>query len=224
MRLAYFKISQELVHEALLRGLSSPLVVKALNAAHEGFKGVTRKGPSGLRTQIAPRPYVEHPVEVFLYLMVLGYDEVTLAAAILHDHLEDLKKRGWNEDKMRAEFGDEVTDLVSGLTKPDGVSWEESLDGFVEQLRRSDDRVLAIAAGDCIVNMKDSVAWYERGVGIADYLKRDSVTNHAKWKRIGALLSGRVHPLLEEDFQCFLARIADFIETVDGQHVREACG
>ena len=81
------------------------LIERALefaNAAHEG------------QTRRSGEPYVEHPVEVASYLADLNLDAPTIAAALLHDVIEDCEVTA---DDLRERFGDDVARLADGVTK-----------------------------------------------------------------------------------------------------------
>src|SRR4051794_40734145 len=64
-------------------------------------------------------PYITHPLAVATILAELGMTEATLAAALLHDTVEDT---AYTLDELRADFGDEVAMLVDGVTKLDKVT------------------------------------------------------------------------------------------------------
>jgi len=81
------------------------LVEKAYNFALDAHRGQLRK--SG-------EPYLEHPVSVAMILAELQFDGATLAAALLHDVLEDC---GVSVGEIKTNFGDEVAKLVEGTTK-----------------------------------------------------------------------------------------------------------
>jgi guanosine-3',5'-bis(diphosphate) 3'-pyrophosphohydrolase len=81
------------------------LVEKAYNFALDAHLGQLRK--SG-------EPYLEHPVGVAMILAELQFDGATLAAALLHDVLEDC---GVSVGEIETNFGDEVARLVGGTTK-----------------------------------------------------------------------------------------------------------
>ncbi len=81
------------------------LVERALEFAGAAHEGQTRR--SG-------EPYVHHPVEVASYLADLNLDAATLAAALLHDVIEDC---GVSADDLRDRFGDDVARLADGVTK-----------------------------------------------------------------------------------------------------------
>ena len=64
-------------------------------------------------------PYITHPLAVATILAELGMTSPTLAAALLHDTVEDC---GYSLDALREDFGDEVAHLVDGVTKLDKVT------------------------------------------------------------------------------------------------------
>ncbi len=81
------------------------LLRRAYALAREAHKGQKRK--SG-------EEYISHPVAVAGILAELGMDAETLAAALLHDVVEDT---GFTLEDIRREFGDQVAALVDGVTK-----------------------------------------------------------------------------------------------------------
>ena len=64
--------------------------------------------------------YFIHPCTVAGILIDLGLDAATVAAAFLHDVIEDTSV---SEGDIRKEFGDEVLELVVGVTKLDKISF-----------------------------------------------------------------------------------------------------
>ena len=107
-------------------------------------------------------PYITHPVAVATILADLGMTPPTLAAALLHDTVEDTDL---TLDEIRREFGDEVGLLVDGVTKlaqlprvsKDG---NQPIDRHVESLRKTfmamseDVRVVLIKLADRLHNMR----------------------------------------------------------------------
>ena len=75
-------------------------------------------------------PYFIHPCAVAEILIDLGLDAATIAAALLHDVIEDTEA---NEEDVRREFGDEVLELVSGVTKLDKIVFksEEEAEAYL---------------------------------------------------------------------------------------------
>ena len=66
------------------------------------------------QVRLSGEPFVRHPVETAIYLADLNLDSTTLAAALLHDVMEDC---GVTYEEMEREFGEEVSRLVDGVTK-----------------------------------------------------------------------------------------------------------
>ncbi|MEK7777990.1 MAG: RelA/SpoT family protein, partial [Chloroflexota bacterium] len=66
------------------------------------------------QVRLSGEPFIQHPVETALYLADLHLDATTLAAALLHDVMEDC---GVTQEELEAEFGNEVARFVDGVTK-----------------------------------------------------------------------------------------------------------
>ncbi len=99
--------------------------------------------------------YITHPLAVATILADLGMSASTLAAALLHDTVEDT---GYSIDALREDFGGEVAQLVDGVTKLDKVKYGES--SAAETVRKMvvamarDIRVLVIKLADRLHNMR----------------------------------------------------------------------
>ena len=100
-------------------------------------------------------PYITHPLAVTTILDDIGMTEPTLVAALLHDTLEDTP---YSLAELRADFGDEVAELVDGVTKLDKVQYGDSAQA--ETIRKMivamsrDIRVLVIKLADRLHNMR----------------------------------------------------------------------
>jgi GTP pyrophosphokinase len=99
--------------------------------------------------------YITHPVAVAEILADLGMTSATLAAALLHDTVEDC---GYSLDALREDFGDEIALLVDGVTKLDQVTYgdataAETVRKMVVAMAR-DIRVLVIKLTDRLHNMR----------------------------------------------------------------------
>ena len=100
-------------------------------------------------------PYITHPVAVAQILADLGIGSKTVAAALLHDTVEDTE---YSLDQLRADFGDEVAMLVDGVTKLDKVKYGDSAQA--ETVRKmivamsKDIRVLIIKLADRLHNAR----------------------------------------------------------------------
>lgn len=100
-------------------------------------------------------PYISHPVAVAQILAELGVGPMTIAAALLHDTVEDTD---YSLEQLRTDFGDEVTMLVDGVTKLDKVTYGDSAQA--ETVRKmivamsKDIRVLVIKLADRLHNAR----------------------------------------------------------------------
>jgi GTP pyrophosphokinase len=122
------------------------LVERAYETAEYLHRGQTRR--SG-------EPYITHPLAAATILADLGMTSSTLAAALLHDTVEDC---GYALDALREDFGDEIAQLVDGVTKLDKVRYGEA--STAETVRKMviamarDIRVLVIKLADRLHNMR----------------------------------------------------------------------
>jgi GTP pyrophosphokinase len=127
-------------------GYSNSDLERAYVAAEKAHSGQLRK--SG-------EPYITHPVAVAQILTELGMDLPTVMAALLHDTVEDTS---YSIEQIKAEFGDEVTSLVDGVTKLDKLTYgptaeAETLRKMVVAMSR-DIRVLVIKLADRLHNAR----------------------------------------------------------------------
>jgi len=123
-----------------------PIIERAYRVAREKHEGQFRQ--SG-------EPYITHPLAVAQILAELGLGPRAIAAALLHDTVEDT---GYALTELTAEFGDEVAMLVDGVTKLDKVKYGESAQA--ETVRKmivamsKDIRVLLIKLADRLHNAR----------------------------------------------------------------------
>jgi GTP pyrophosphokinase len=122
------------------------LIERAYSAAERAHDGQKRR--SG-------EPYITHPVAVAQILADLGIGPKTIAAALLHDTVEDTE---YTLDMLRSDFGDEIAMLVDGVTKLDKLKYGDSAQA--ETVRKmvvamsKDIRVLIIKLADRLHNAR----------------------------------------------------------------------
>src|ERR1700712_4140241 len=122
------------------------LIERAFATAEKAHAGQKRK--SG-------EPFVTHPVAVAQILADLGIGPKTLAAALLHDTVEDTD---YSLDMLRNDFGEEIAMLVDGVTKLDKLKYGDSAQA--ETVRKmvvamsKDIRVLVIKLADRLHNAR----------------------------------------------------------------------
>lgn len=124
------------------------LVVSAYQFAAEMHKDQLRA--SG-------EPYFVHPCAVAEILIDLGLDAPTVAAAFLHDVVEDTPV---TTDELKKKFGEEVQTLVEGVTKLDKIQFQSHEEEDAENFRKifvamaKDIRVIIIKLADRLHNMR----------------------------------------------------------------------
>lgn len=133
LREHYENVDEELVRRAFV----------VANKAHEGQ--VRKSGEE----------YITHPVAVSEILAELGLNTTTVVASLLHDTVEDTP---YSLDQLRSDFGDEVANLVDGVTKLDKLTYgptaeAETVRKMVIAMSR-DIRVLVIKLADRLHNAR----------------------------------------------------------------------
>ena len=132
------------------------MIKKAYDLANEAHKGVCRR--SG-------EPYICHPLAVARLVLDLGMDTESIAAALLHDVVEDTPT---TLDDLKAAFGEEVALLVDGVTKLTKIQFSNIEELQAENLRKMllamsrDVRVMIIKLCDRLHNMRTGDAWPEQ--------------------------------------------------------------
>ena len=101
--------------------------------------------------------YINHPIAVARIVAEIGLDEVSLAAALLHDAVEDTEI---TLEDVRRDFGDEVAELVDGVTKLERLQFDSREEQQAATMRKMlvaiarDIRVLVIKLADRLHNMR----------------------------------------------------------------------
>ncbi|HVV89596.1 MAG TPA: HD domain-containing protein [Solirubrobacterales bacterium] len=138
----------------------SELIARALAKATAAHAGQIRNGSGGL-------PYIEHPRMVAATLAGRGYPDEILAAALLHDVVEDSDT---TVEDLRGEFGDAIADLVAALSDDESIgSYRERKDEHRSRIAEVDGDALAVYAADKLANMTTLHAAIEaEGIKVAD--------------------------------------------------------
>src|SRR3954464_1858061 len=125
------------------------VVTRAFRYAAAAHEGQQRQSGS---------PFIEHPVGVARICAQLRLDEETIAAALLHDVVEDTET---DIGDVRDEFGDEVAKLVEGVTKLTRVHFQSREQAEAENYRKlimamaEDARVILIKLADRLHNLRE---------------------------------------------------------------------
>jgi (p)ppGpp synthase/HD superfamily hydrolase len=123
----------------------SELIGKALEMAEEAHAGQTRNGSGGMA-------YIHHPVAVAELLAAHGFDERAVAAALLHDVVEDSEA---SVEDVEAGFGQAVARLVAALTEDGSIEpFERRKDAHRRHVEGIGGDALAIYAADKLSNIR----------------------------------------------------------------------
>ena len=124
------------------------LVRRAFDVANQLHDTQKRKSGEG---------FIHHPLGVANILIEMGMDSTTIAAALLHDVVEDTDT---TLEKIQEEFGSEVTNLINGVTKLGQIKFKSHAEEQAENLRKmliamaKDIRVILIKLADRLHNMR----------------------------------------------------------------------
>jgi GTP pyrophosphokinase len=135
--------------------------------------------------RLSGEPYLSHPLEVAYLLAQMGLGPVTVSCGLLHDAVEDSAA---TLDDLEEYFGDEVTDIVNGVTKISQLTFGDRQTQQAEYIRKMvlsmshDIRVLLVKLADRVHNM--------RTLGFMEPAKRKRIARETQ--EIYAPLAGRL--------------------------------
>ena len=129
--------------------LDTTLLDRAILFAVRAHAGTERRGKGF--------PYIVHPMEAMEIVATMTADQELLAAAALHDTVEDTDV---TVEQLRAEFGDRIADLVAaesdafveGVSEED--SWHARKQAAIDRLARAPHDAKMVALGDKLSNMR----------------------------------------------------------------------
>jgi len=129
--------------------LNTDLLDRAIVFAVRAHAGTERRGKGF--------PYIVHPMEAVEIVATMTPDQELLAAAALHDTVEDTDV---TVEQIRAEFGDRIASLVAlesdtleqGMSEED--SWHARKQAAIDRLASASHDVKMVALGDKLSNMR----------------------------------------------------------------------
>jgi len=139
---------EELKEELLKDTDNDPLVLKAIEFAEKKHEGQKRK---------TGEPYIVHPLWVALQLAKMKMDIPTVVAGVLHDTVEDTDA---TVEEIKEQFGEEIANLVDGLTKLDKHKFRSPNEASAENFRKlllataKDIRTLIVKLVDRLDNLR----------------------------------------------------------------------
>lgn len=131
------------------KALNTELLDRAIIFAVRAHAGTERRGKGF--------PYIVHPMEAMEIVATMTPDQELLAAAALHDTVEDTDV---TVDQIRAEFGDRIASLVAaesdafveGVSEED--SWHDRKKAAIDRLAKAPHDAKIVALGDKLSNMR----------------------------------------------------------------------
>lgn len=182
------------------------LIERAYRVAERCHRGQSRKSGD---------PYITHPVSVATILAELGSPSEVLAAALLHDTVEDTD---YSLERLRQEFGAEIALLVDGVTKLDKIQFGEAAQA--ETVRKMvvamsrDIRVLLIKLADRLHNAR---TWKYVSAASAERKAKETLEIYAPLAhRLG--LNTMKWELEDLSFKALYPKVYDEIVALVAQH------
>jgi len=102
-------------------------------------------------------PFIVHPLSVGMILADIELDQTSIAAAILHDVVEDTE---YNLEKVMSEFGNSIARIINGVTKLDKLVFDTKEEQQVSNIRKmiiamsEDVRIILVKLADRLHNMR----------------------------------------------------------------------
>lgn len=134
---------------------------KAIMIASQAHLGQIRKGDG--------TPFISHPFAVAWIVAQFTDDEDIVCAALLHDVLEDVDKKIYSKENMLNDFGEEVVEIVEGVSEDKDASitnveekatWKERKKKYLKNLESDTEASLMVCAADKIHNMQSTLDVY----------------------------------------------------------------
>lgn len=172
------------------------MVEEAIAFATKAHEGQFRKGTD--------RPFIVHPLEVGEIVAGMTCDEEVIAAAILHDTIEDCENV--TADDLKKAFSERVARLVEMESEDKSKTWMERKSATIKRLPDAPKEVQMIALSDKLSNMrdidrdypaageklwqrfrmkdKDTIGWYYRGVARALEKSMSGTKAYEEYKKL----------------------------------------
>lgn len=193
------------------------LVTQAAVFAANAHDGATRRG-----SQI---PYIVHPMEVAAIAATMTDDAQVVAAAMLHDVLEDC---GVSFEELRARFGERVAQLVRDESQSEGPQtpgpWGARKREAVRRLAQGSRETKIICLSDKLSNMRAIYRDVEReGDAVFQRFHQHDKRKHAWYYRsCASILAGELGDTLAyRELSALIARVFDDVPDVEPEDKEE---
>lgn len=186
--------------------MNTDLVDKAIVFATQAHHGTERRGKGF--------PYIIHPLEAMSIVATITNDPDLLAAAVLHDTIEDTEV---TYDDIKTEFSERIANLVAKetdvRTAPDGrkLTWQERKQRDMDNLRDSSREVKIVALGDKLSNMR-AIARDYRTIGDdlwQIFRIKDKATHAWRYQGLRDALSELADTFAFQEFDSLVKEIFD---------------
>ena len=155
------------------------------------------KAHDGMRRKKSESPYILHPMEAAVIVGTMTSDQHLIAAAALHDVVEDA---GITMDEIEEKFGGRVRELVAAETedkredRPAEETWRIRKEESLEVLKNAEDTaVLMVWLGDKLANMRSIYReWKEVGDAMWERFNQKDAREQAWYYRSIAKLTQRL--------------------------------
>lgn len=174
------------------------MIREAADFATKAHEGMVRKGGN--------IPYIYHPMETAFLVSQMTDDEEVIAAAYLHDVLEDTQVTA---EEIEKQFGSRVLELVQAETEDKSRTWQERKEHTVEHLPSAPREVKILTLADKLSNMRATARDYLM-LGDEIWLRfNEKRKSRHQWYAAG-VLSG-LSDMAEEPAYQELKRLYDFV-------------
>ncbi len=181
--------------------MMSNLIEQAAKIAIQAHAGQMRKDDAV--------PYIIHPFMVALLLTQHGFSEVYVAAALVHDVLEDTPV---TEDELRTALGSEVLAIVLDVSEDKTLPWEERKRHYIESVRQGSEGAKAVSLGDKIHNLRSLLSAYEQQ-GPALWKKFNRGREEKVWfenEMLAMFQATWHHPMIEE-YEALISKLNNLV-------------
>lgn len=186
------------------RPLDTTLLDRAIVFAVRAHAGTERRGKGF--------PYIVHPMEAVEIVATMTRDQELLAAAVLHDTVEDTDV---TVGQIRSEFGDRIASLVASETDivTDGLSaedsWHDCKQAAIDRLARASHDAKIVALGDKLSNMRAIARDYaQQGDRLWNLFHAKKPEDHEwHYRGLADALSELRDTLAYKEFECLINQV-----------------
>lgn len=125
----------------------------------EEARGIATKAHDGQVRKTDGQPYIVHPLAVADIVKQHGFSETVIAAALVHDVLEDTDV---SETELRQALGDAVVDIVTAVSEDKDLPWEERKQQYIAAVVAAGEGAQAVSVADKIHNAQYLITGHEQ--------------------------------------------------------------